>query len=385
MLATMSNRSISLGASGTIAAVVFGCGLLACDDSGGSGGGAGTGGNSGAAGSDGAAGGCAANTSFKGQPGTLWVDTNEGDLIQFDSADGHRIKTVPAPGPRDGIVGGNALIWIWSVGTSQDITPMQPSGQALPDLGIASEYYPTFAEGKLWTVGPDANLGPTIYAISNPTSVAKLPTAYATNASAVSSDGFFFLGATSPINPQVEVGHVDPADSTLVWHVSVASMPSMKNWPQTDGEPSMAAIPGKVLVKTPIDIDPTKRYDEIFSIDVATQAVSAPGKLDFNPGNNGLLTLVSDGTGFYVLDDYNAKVYEIDPVSFAAKRTLRLPDDTDEPIHGPLVAAGALWLARQCNGQRYVRRVDLADGTVADLTVPEASANGLNSYAYLPP
>ena len=154
----------------------------------------------------------------------------------------------------------------------------------------------------------------------------------------------------------------------------------------TDGRRAVhGGAPGQVYVKTPVNIDPTKRYDEIFEVDIATHAVGTPAKLDFNPGNNGLLTLVSDGTGLYALDDFNSKVYEIDPSTFAQKRAFRLPDDADEPIHGPLVAAGALWLTRQCGDIRYVRRVDLGDGSVADLPVPEAKANGLQSYAYLAP
>ena len=56
-----------------------------------------------------------------------------------------------------------------------------------------------------------------------------------------------------------------------------------QNWPQTDGVPSMAVLPGKVYVKTPVNIDPTKRYDEIFEVDVATHTVGTPASLDFNP------------------------------------------------------------------------------------------------------
>jgi hypothetical protein len=45
----------------------------------------------------------------------------------------------------------------------------------------------------------------------------------------------------------------------------------------------MAVLPGKVYVKTPVNIDPTKRYDEIFEVDVATHTVGTPASLDFNP------------------------------------------------------------------------------------------------------
>ena len=52
------------------------------------------------------------------------------------------------------------------------------------------------------------------------------------------------LGATAPVNPQVEVVHIDAGDAAIVWHVPVTT-PGLEKWPQTDGEPSMAVLPGR--------------------------------------------------------------------------------------------------------------------------------------------
>ena len=134
-LGTLSSRAFTMrtrtlaGSGSRIGRLVVCAAITACNSDGSSGGSfdggaaaSGSGGTgSGGGGSNGSSGGASARTdagcgtpsAFNGQPGTLYVDTKEGDLILFDTKDGHRLKTLAAPAPRNGVVGGGGLLWIW--------------------------------------------------------------------------------------------------------------------------------------------------------------------------------------------------------------------------------------------------------------------------------
>jgi hypothetical protein len=270
-----------------------------------------------------------------------------------------------------------------------DITPFQLSGQALSGLGIDSNFLPVFASGSVWTFAFDANIVPNVYKITSPTTVkaliaqASASVYYSANAFTASSEGFFFLGATGVGgNAPPEIVHIDAADSAIAWTVSVASVPSLMGWPST-GEPSMAALPGKLFVDVS---DPTA--DGIFSIDTATHTVGTSGTLDYNSGFNEFTGLMTDGVGLYVFDPGIETLYEIDPATYAMKRKLPLKGATDGDnthILNPFVAAGAVWLGRICGDNTYVRRVDLATWTVADILYPSGKGVAASGYAYLAP
>lgn len=358
--------------------------------------GAGGGGQSGGAGTGGGgnvdAGACAVGTTFQGQPGTLYVaHRSDGVLTAFDTQTGAQLKTITTPGSSNGIVGGNGLLWLWNTTNNNKLTPFQPSsGQALTALDIDLNSAPVFAGSSLWAFGFDTNVIPNVYSISSPTSVKALPVQgvnmqyYTANAFTAGTEGFFFLGATGvgTNTGSPEVVHVDAADSKIAWHLSVASVPALQGWPST-GEPSMAAVPGKVFVKIS---DPTA--DHIFAVDTAAQTVGTSATLDFNSGNNSLNALMTDGGGLYAFDTGIETLYEIDSSTFAMKRKLPLKgaaDGDDTHILNPLVAAGAVWLGRICGGNTYVRRVDLASWTVADIPYPAGMGSAAAGYAYLAP
>lgn len=172
--------------------------------------------------------------------------------------------------------------------------------------------------------------------------------------------------------------HVDAAASQIVWHVSVAS--AIPDWASTSA-PSLAVMGGKVFVK----FGRADLSDALFSVDIATQSVNSPVTIESNPGP---IALMTDGTGLYVFDAGKEILYEIDPATAATKRRLELgvPASNDQTfIDNPLVAAGAIWLGRNCGGKIYNRRVDIESWTIADFEFKQAQGQAPQGYAYLAP
>jgi outer membrane protein assembly factor BamB len=312
---------------------------------------------------------CKVTSTFQGQPGSLWVPDKKGVFTVYDTQTGALVRTVTGPGWSSGLVGGNGLVWLNNLNNDRDLTPVQPSGQALPALGIKPEFDPVFANGSVWTIGSAGDNVPNVYSITSPTALTKLRVEFTAHAFAVSSEGVFFIGAPFPGLNNSEVAHVDAADTKIVWKVSVASVPGVSG-----AMTSMAAVPGKVFVA--VEGAPSA---QIFTIDTATHAVSAPVTIGWEAA---LPRLMTDGVGLYTYcpDGF----CELDQTTFTPKRTLPMkagPDDQFNP--GELIAAGALWQWRRCGGNTYVRRIDLAAWTAADILYPPGESVG--RYAYLPP
>ncbi len=365
----------------SMGAVLAGCG------GGGGGGGSSTGGGggssatggTGATAGTGGSGACAVNSTFQGQPGTLWVArAGDGQLTSYDTKDGKELATVAGPGSANGFTGGNGFLWLRNTNNDHKLTPVQPSGQASTPLDIDPMDDLVLASGKLWTFGVDTAGTPRVYAITSPTSVSEFPIdpTYTANADTASSEGHFFLGSKLPDLTSLLVVHVDAANSQIVWEVPVSSaIPSLGS----ATAPHLAALPGKLFVKFALTSG-----EQIFSIDTATQAIGPLVELEMNPGTGPMIT---DGTGLYVFDAGNQILYELDQDTFSAKRTLPLKggDSDNTFIDNALAAAGGIWLGRNCGGTMYNRRVDIQAFTVADFEYKQAEGIAPTGYAYLSP
>jgi hypothetical protein len=358
------------------AAAITGCG--SSNNGGGSGGSAGSGGSGGNSGDSGA---CPVNSNFQGQPGNLWVEDRGGAFAVFDAQNGALLKSVTGPGSSSGVVGGNGMLWLWNINNDRKVTPMQTSGQALAPLDIDPIEALLFSGGSVWTFAFDANIIGNVYKIADPTTVQALPVGtYTANAYAVSSDGFFFLGANSVMNPTPEIVAVDPSDMAMKWKLSVANVPALAGWPLSGGQPQMVAIPDKVFVL--IADSPNA---DMFSVDTTTQMVTASGKL----GTDSVTGLMTDGKSVFAYDTGLDTLYEVDQTTLGPKRSASFHTSATSGDHTAIdnafAAAGAVWLQRICGDVTYARRVDIATFTVADLLVPSLMGLSIKNFAYLAP
>ena len=237
-------------------------------------------GGGGAAGGGGAGGGgggeCQVTSTFQGQPGSLWVLRKEdGKLTQFDTQDGKLLNSVPGIGPAIGVSGGNGFLLLWNVKNDRDVTPLQPSGQTMPKLGIDADTLPVFAGGNLWTNAFDANVQEFVYSIASPTSVKKLPTSISISGFTASNEGAFFTGPSSTsadLTP--DIAHIDAADANVVWTIPHGTYPAIDSAVKMGGPPQMVAIPGMLY-----EMIGSPGGDDIFPIDSTTHTLGTPGKI----------------------------------------------------------------------------------------------------------
>jgi outer membrane protein assembly factor BamB len=253
---------------------------------------------------------CKVTTPFKGQPGTLWIDDKAGKLTVIDTATGAIVRTVQGPGWSSAIVGGNGLLWLDNLNNDRKLTPIDPSGKALPTLEVQPAYEPVYVDGAVWTVGMDAHIMPTVYRIKSPAEIATVVPNYSINGFAASADGLTFIGAPIPHLGNEEMVHVDAAATKVEWKVSIADIPAAKM-----ALTKLVAVGGKVFVA--FESGPTSQ--DLFSVDLASHAVSKPVTLD-----PGITALMTDGTGLYVFEVGTDSLVELDQTTLAAKRTLKL-------------------------------------------------------------
>lgn len=305
---------------------------------------------------------CKLTAPIKGQPGTLWIDDKAGVLTVIDTATGAIVRTVQGPGWSSGIVGGNGLLWLDNLNNDRKLTPADPSGKALPALEVQPAYEPIYTGGAVWTVGMDARIMPTVYRIKSPSEVTALASDYSINGFAASADGAWFIGAPIPHLVNEEIVHVDAADTKVEWKVSIADIPDVKT-----ALTKLVAVGGKLFVL----VQATPTTLELFSVDGATHAVSKPLVIDLDSGTGGIGALMTDGAALYAFDHGTDTLSELDQTTFAAKRTLKLTTrrDGESTTGSPFVAAGAMWIGHRCGTATYLRRVDLAAWTMADIPI----------------
>jgi hypothetical protein len=124
------------------------------------------------------------------------VDTSEGDLIGSRYQRWAPREAATRPGPRNGVVGGGGLLWIWGPTPFRTSRPCsRPARRSRPSRSRRA----TIRSSALESCGCSGRttLGaaiPSVFAIASPTSVTKLHTNYAPNASAVNADGYSCSG-----------------------------------------------------------------------------------------------------------------------------------------------------------------------------------------------
>jgi hypothetical protein len=283
------------------------------------------------------------------------------------------------------------LIWV-SEGRKPDqmvaIDPKDDAQLTTVDASAGGGVLPFAAAGKAWFVAPDSNSDSYVWA-ATATGTVKLATGNQVfmGGGAGTDVGAFFIAQESLLSGPLSVVQIDPGNTQQLGKVSIDGL---------EGVPSkfpivaqMAAMPAQVFVLTTFT---TKMRHALIAIDATNHTVKKHAELAIDNFADVADMPLVDGDKLYAADQFNGKVHEIDPDTFAIRRSLDFRGAHDSatnvafPSRGPVLGGGAVWLAGLKAGKAFIRRMDLADGTLGDAPIPPELGSALpESIAFLPP
>jgi hypothetical protein len=198
--------------------------------------------------------------------------------------------------------------------------------------------------------------------------------------------GAFFIAQETLLSGPLSVVHIDPDNTQQLGKVSIDGLEGVPGKFPIIAQ--MAALPAQVFVLTTFM---TKMRHALIAIDAKNHAVTKHAELAIDNFADVADMLLVDGDKLYAADQFNGKVHEIDPETFAIRRSLDFRGTHDSatnvsfPSRGPVLGGGAVWLAGLKAGKAFIRRMDLADGTLGDAPIPAELGSALpESIAFLP-